>query len=76
MAYLLPDPVAPDLIPSIPNFFPEEKIVDDAEVNQQRCLNKSVLWVANVDQTHQVLASGKLVLIHIFFLRVGSLGST
>ena len=40
----------------------EEKIVDVAEANQQRCSEESGLLPENVDQTHLVLASGKLVL--------------
>ena len=32
LAYFLPDPVAPGLIPSAPKNFSEEKIVDGAEV--------------------------------------------
>ena len=38
------------------------KIVDVAEVNQWRCLEESGKWLENVDRTHLVLASGKLVL--------------
>ena len=41
--------------------FSEEKIVNVAEVNQQRCL-ESEPWLENVEQTHLVLASRKLVL--------------
>ena len=33
-----------------------------AEVNQRRCLEKSGQWLENVDQTHLVLGSGKLLL--------------
>ena len=51
-AYLLPDPAAPGSIPS----------VADAEVNQRRWLEESGQWLENVDQTHQVLPSGKLAL--------------
>ena len=32
------------------------------EVNQQRWLEESGQWLENVDRTHLVLASGKLVL--------------
>ena len=32
LAFLLPDPVAPGLIPRAPKSFSEEKIVDGAEV--------------------------------------------
>ena len=48
--------------PSIPEIFSEEKNVDVAEVNQQRCLGENRQWLENVDRTHLVLASGKLVL--------------
>ena len=37
-------------------------IVDVVEVNQRGCLEESEQWSENVDQTHLVLASGKLVL--------------
>ena len=60
--YLLPDPAALGSIPSIPAISSEGKIVDVAEVNQQHCLEESGQWLENVDRTHQVLASGKLVL--------------
>ena len=33
-----------------------------AKVNQQRCSEESRQWLENVDRTHLVLASGKLVL--------------
>ena len=59
-----PDPAALGSIPSVPkkirNFFAV------AEVNQQRCLEESGLCLENVDLTHLVLASGKLVLHKIF----------
>ena len=48
--------------PRIPRILAEEKIVDVAEVNQWRCLEESREWIENVDQTHLVLASDKLVL--------------
>ena len=38
------------------------KIIDVAEANQQRWLEESGQWLENVDQTLQVLASGKSVL--------------
>ena len=38
------------------------KIVDVADVNLWRCLEKSGQWLENVDQTHLVLASCKLVI--------------
>ena len=47
---------------SIPKNISKEKIVDVAKVNQWRCLEESGPWNENVDGTHQVLASGKLVL--------------
>ena len=56
-AYLLLDPAAPASISSIPKKFPEEKIVNVAEVNQRRCLEESGQWFENVNQTHLVLAS-------------------
>ena len=37
-------------------------IIDVAEVNQRRWLEESGQWLENVDRTHLVLASGKLVL--------------
>ena len=37
-------------------------MVDVAEVNQRQCLEESGQWLENVDRTHLVLASGKLVL--------------
>ena len=39
-----------------------EKIVDVAEVYQLCCLEESGQWLQNVDQSHLVLAGGKLVL--------------
>ena len=48
--------------PRNPIILAEEKIVDVAEVNQWRCLEESREWIENVDQTHLVLASDKLVL--------------
>ena len=38
------------------------KIVDVADVNQRRCLEESGQWLENVDHTHLVLVSDKLVL--------------
>ena len=40
----------------------KEKIVDVAGINHLCCLEKSGRWLENVDPTHLVLASGKLVL--------------
>ena len=62
LAFLLLDPGAPGSIPSISGIFSAEKNVDVAEVNQQCCLEESVQWLENLDQTHIVPASGKLVL--------------
>ena len=56
------DSAAAGLISGIPNLFQMKKIVDVAEVNQQHCLEESGQWLCNVDQTHLLLASGKLVL--------------
>ena len=39
-----------------------KKIVGIAEVNECHCDEESGQWFGNVDQTHPVLASGKLVL--------------
>ena len=47
-------------IPSVP--FTEENIVDVAEVNQRCCLEESGQWLENVECTHLILASAKLVL--------------
>ena len=62
LAYLLPDPASSGLIPSIPPKCLDEKIVNFAEVNQWHCLEESGQWLKNVNQTHLVLACGKLVL--------------
>ena len=43
-------------------FFLEVNIVNVAEVNQWPCLEESGQWLENVDQTHLILTSGKLVL--------------
>ena len=42
--------------------FSQEGTVNVAEVNQQHCLEKSGQWFENVNRTHLVLTSGKLVL--------------
>ena len=44
------------------NLFFHGKKVDVAEVNQRRCQEESGQWPENVDQTHLVLAIGRLVL--------------
>ena len=62
LAYLHPDPNALGSIPSIPENFSEEKIVDVAEFIKWRCLEKSGQWLENVEQNHLGLSSGKLVL--------------
>ena len=50
------------MIPSYTEMFTEEKIVDTAKVNPQCCLEENDMLLESVDSTHQVLASGKLVL--------------
>ena len=60
LAYLLPDPATPGSIPSIRELFFREKIVNVAEVNQQRCLEyleESGLGLDNIDQSHWLVAS-------------------
>ena len=54
LSYLLLDPSATGLIPSVPVVFSEKIIVDVAEVNQRRCLEESQLWLENVGGTHLV----------------------
>ena len=49
LAYLLPDPAGLALNPSIPKLLSEEKIVNVAEVNQQRCFEESGQRLENVD---------------------------
>ena len=46
--------------PAFLKFF-SGKIIDAAEVNQQRWLEESGRWLENVDRTHLVLPRGKLV---------------
>ena len=60
-AYLLPDPAAPGLIPSIAKNISEEKIVDVPEAHHQRRLEESGEWL---DRTQLVVLyhSGKLAL--------------
>ena len=60
LAELFLVPAAAGSISSFPKKNSEEKIVGPAEVNQWRRLEGSGLWLDNVDQTHLVLASGKL----------------
>ena len=52
VAYLLPYPAAPGLIPSIPPKNSEENIVNVAEVNQRRWFEESEQLLENVDRTH------------------------
>ena len=59
---MLLDPVAWGSIPSIPKKNLGKKIVDVAEVYQRGCLEESGHCLENVDQTHLVQTSGKLVL--------------
>ena len=59
---MLTDPAALGLIPSITKNIFEEKIVDVDEVNQWHCLEEIGQRLENVDQTHLILAIGKLVL--------------
>ena len=61
LTYLYPDPAALGLIPSIPKKLSVGNNVNSSEVNQRRHLEESEQWLENVDQTHIVLASGKLV---------------
>ena len=61
LAYLLADSAAPCFNTSVPKKFSEEKYKPIAEVNLWRLLKESVEWPENVDQSHLVLASGKLV---------------
>ena len=49
-------------------YFPEEKIVDVAEVIKWSWPEESEQWLENVGQTHLGLASGKLVLQNMFLL--------
>ena len=51
LAYLLLDPAALGSIPSIPEFFSEEKIVKVAQVDQRPSLEESGLWLETVDRT-------------------------
>ena len=62
LAYSLPSPAAPELIPGIPKKISSERIVDVAEVHQRCCLEESGQRLDYVNQTHLALASGKLVL--------------
>ena len=59
---MLPNPAAPGLIPCSTEVFSEEKIPEAAVVNQWLCFKESGQWLETVDQTHLVIATGKLVL--------------
>ena len=61
LAYFHPDPTELGSIPSIPEIFSAKKIIDYAKVNQWCCSEESGQCFENVDPTHLVLASGKLV---------------
>ena len=61
-AYLLLDPAAPGLFPSIPKIFLEEKIINVDEVNQRRWLEERGQWLENVNQTFFEMASSKPLL--------------
>ena len=56
------EPAAPGSVPSTAKKIHRKKIVDAAEVNQRCCVQESGKWLEDVDWTHLVLASGKLVL--------------
>ena len=62
LAHLHLNLAAPGSILSIPPKISEKKIVAVSEVNQQSSLEESEPRLENVDWTHLVLASGKLVL--------------
>ena len=49
-------------VTAFPIFFQKFFFVNVAEVNQWRCLEESGQLLENVDQTHLVLSSGRLVL--------------
>ena len=55
-------PRCPWSISSVSKKFTQGKILSVAEVNQLSCLEESGQWLENVDLTHLVVASGKLVL--------------
>ena len=55
--------------PSCPRvWFPAARNVD--EVNQRRSLEESGQWLENVDRTHLILVSGKLVLQKLAMLKI------
>ena len=62
LVFLPPDPVPSGSIPSITKNLSKEKVFNVAEVNQMDFLDGNGQRLENVDRTHQVLASGKLVL--------------
>ena len=59
---MLLDPAAAGLSPSIPEYFSQGKFFDGAEVKQRPCIEESGQSLENVNQTHLIQASGKLVL--------------
>ena len=62
VSYLLRDPAAPALIPSIPPKKFRGEIIDVTKVYRWRCLEESEQCLENVDLDHLALASGKLAL--------------
>ena len=48
LAYLVSGPAALGSIPSVPEFFSEEKNVNVVQVNQRPCLKESEEWPENV----------------------------
>ena len=69
LAHLLLSPAAPGSSHSIPKKLSEEKMVEGAAVHQRRCLEESGQWLENVNRTHLVLASSKLLLKKLLWLR-------
>ena len=61
VSLLLRDPATQGSIPSIPEIYSEEKIVNVAEVSQWPCLGESGQWLENVDWTNLGHDSGKIV---------------
>ena len=62
LEYLILNPAVLVWIPSALKIFSWERIVNVAEVNQQRCLEESGQWLENVNRTHLHGTSGKLVI--------------
>ena len=63
LVFLLLDPAGSGLIPTIPELFFRGK----KSVSQWRWLQKSGHQLENVNQSHQVLGSGKPVIQKYFF---------